>query len=143
VAIPGKELGKGDFTRVPNGLPGVGDRLPVLWTEMVTSGRFSVNRFVELNCANPARMFGLYPKKGCLIPGSDADIVLWDPSKVVTYGIAYSQQRTDYNLYEGWNLTGFPVRVILRGKTIVNQGKWLGQAGGGKFVSCQPFEHIL
>jgi dihydropyrimidinase len=143
VAIPGKELGKGDFTRVPNGLPGVGDRLPVLWTEMVTSGRFSVNRFVELNCANPARMFGLYPKKGCLIPGSDADIVLWDPKKEVTYGIAYSQQRTDYNLYEGWNLTGFPVRVILRGKTIVNQGKWLGQAGGGKFVSCQPFEHIL
>jgi dihydropyrimidinase len=143
IAIPGKELGKGDFTKIPNGLPGVGDRLPVLWTEMVTSGRFSVNRFVELTSANPARIFGMYPKKGCLLPGADADVVLWDPKMQVKFGTAYSQQRTDYNLYEGWNLIGFPVRVLSRGATIVNRGEWFGRAGQGKFVACQPYAQIL
>jgi dihydropyrimidinase len=143
VAIPGKELGSGDFTKVPNGLPGVGDRMPVMWNAMVTSGRFTVNQFVEVNCANPARIFGLYPKKGCLLPGSDADIVLWDPLKEVTYGTAYSQQRTDYNLYEGWNLVGYPIRVISRGKTIVDKGVWQGKAGQGRFVACKPFNEIL
>lgn len=143
VAIPGKELGKDDFTKVPNGLPGVGDRLPVLWTEMVTSGRFSINRFVELTSANPARIFGLYPKKGCLLPGADADVVLWDPKKQVKYGVAHSQQRTDYNLYEGWNLVGYPVRVISRGVTVVDNDEWLGKPGQGKFVPCQPFSQVL
>ncbi|HZW05055.1 MAG TPA: dihydropyrimidinase, partial [Anaerolineaceae bacterium] len=108
VAIPGKELGRDDFTRVPNGLPGVGDRLPVMWTEGVVSGRLTANQFVALNCTNPARIFGLYPRKGTLLPGSDADVVIWDPDTRLTYGRRYSQQRTDYNLYEGWQLTGFP-----------------------------------
>ena len=143
VAIPGKELGKDDFTKVPNGLPGVGDRLPILWSAMVSSGRFTVNQFVELNCANPARIFGMYPQKGSLIPGADADIVLWDPLKKVTYGKTYSQQRTDYNLYEGRELVGFPVRVISRGTTIVDQGVWKGQAGKGRFIACKPFNEIL
>jgi dihydropyrimidinase len=114
-----------------------------MWNAMVTSGRFTMNQFVEVNCANPARIFGLYPKKGCLLPGSDADIVLWDPLKEVTYGTAYSQQRTDYNLYEGWNLVGYPIRVISRGKTIVDKGVWQGKAGQGRFVACKPFNEIL
>jgi dihydropyrimidinase len=143
VAIPGKELGKDDFTKVPNGLPGIGDRMPVMWTQMVSSGRFSVNQFVKLTCANPARIFGMYPRKGCLLPGADADIVLWDPEKKVKYGTAFSQQRTDYNLYEGWNLVGYPVRVISHGKTIVDHEKWLGKAGEGKFISCNPFNEVL
>jgi dihydropyrimidinase len=143
IAIPGKELGKGDFTRIPNWLPGVGDRMPVMWTQMVSSGRFTINQFVQLTCANPARIFGLYPRKGCLLPGADADIVLWDPEKKVNYGIAFSQQRTDYNLYEGWELLGYPVRVISHGKTIVDQGEWLGKAGDGKFVPCGIFSEIL
>ena len=143
IAIPGKELGKADFTKIPNGLPGVGDRMPIMWNAMVSSGRFTVNQFVELTCANPAKVFGMYPQKGCLLPGADADIVLWDPAKKVTYGTAYSQQRTDYNLYEGWSLVGYPVRVISRGKTIVDQGNWLGKAGQGRFVACQPFNEIL
>lgn len=143
VAIPGKELGGVDFTRIPNGLPGVGDRLPVLWTAMVTSGRFTLNEFVALTSTNPARIFGLYPRKGELAIGADADIVIWDPGKKIDYGVAYAQHRTDYNLYEGWALTGFPVRVILRGSTVVENGNWHGKAGAGKFVPREPFGELI
>lgn len=134
VAIPGKELGKEDFTKIPNGLPGVGDRLPILWTYGVRAGRISANQFVALNCTNPAKIFGLYPRKGALLPGSDADIVLWDLHKRVTYGVAVAQHRTDYNLYEGWELVGYPVKVFLRGKLIVDGDQWLGQPGQGQFI---------
>ena len=140
VAIPGKELGAGDFTRIPNGLPGVEDRLPVLWTSGVGSGRMTANRFVALTSTNPAKIFGLYPRKGALLPGSDADIVIWDPGKKVKYGIAHSHQRTDYNLYEGWDLTGMPEKVFLRGQCIVDGGNWLGKAGMGQFLLRRPGE---
>jgi dihydropyrimidinase len=143
VKIPGKELGKDDFTRIPNGLPGVGDRMPVLWSEMVTSGRFSMNQFVALNCTNPAKIFGLYPQKGTLLPGADADIVLWDAGKKVKYGQKIAQHRTDYNLYENWELTGFPVKVFLRGKMIVDQGKWLAKPGSGKFLRASAHNMVL
>jgi dihydropyrimidinase len=134
VAIPGKELGTGDFTKIPNGLPGVGDRLPVLWTTGVGSGKLTAQQFVALNCTNPAKIFGLYPRKGALVPGADADIVIWNPDKKVKYGVAHSHQRTDYNLYEGWELTGYPEKVFLRGKLIVDGEKWLGKAGDGQFL---------
>jgi dihydropyrimidinase len=142
VAIPGKELGSKDFTRIPNGLPGVGDRLPVLWTAMVMSGKFSVNEFVALTSTNPARIFGLYPRKGELAPAADADIVIWDPDKRVKYGTAHAQHRTDYNLYEGWELTGFPARVISRGRTVVENGAWFGSAGDGHFLRREPFGEL-
>lgn len=134
VAIPGKELGREDFTKIPNGLPGVGDRLPVLWTYGVGSGKITANQFVALTSTNPAKIFGLYPRKGTLLPGSDADLVIWDTQKKVTYGVAHSHQRTDYNLYEGWELTGYPEKVFLRGKLIVDGNRWLGKAGEGQFV---------
>jgi dihydropyrimidinase len=134
VAIPGKELGKGDFTKIPNGLPGVGDRLPVLWTKVVGSGKITAQQFVALTSTNPARIFGLYPRKGALLPGSDADLVIWDPQKRIRYGLAHSAQRTDYNLYEGWELTGYPEKVFLRGKLIVDEEKWLGRQGAGVFL---------
>ncbi len=134
IAIPGKELGKDDFTKIPNGLPGVQDRLPVLWTTAVRSGKLSANQFVALTSTNPAKIFGLYPRKGALIPGADADIVLWDPEKKVKYGVAHSHQRTDYNLYEGWELVGYPEKVFLRGKLIVDGENWLGKAGDGQFL---------
>lgn len=139
VMIAGKELGAEDFTRIPNGLPGVGDRLPILWSSMVSSGRFSLNEFVRLTSTNPAKLFGLYPKKGNLAPGADADFVIWDPKKRVKYGKILSQQRTDYNLYEGWELEGFPVRVFSRGVQIVDNGRWMGKPGGGRFIHRQPF----
>ncbi|HNZ16166.1 MAG TPA: amidohydrolase family protein, partial [Anaerolineaceae bacterium] len=142
VAIPGKELGDTDFTLIPNGLPGVADRLPVFWTHAVNSGRISPNRFVELTAANPARIFGLYPKKGTIAVGSDADIALWDPQKELDYGLAWAHHRTDYNLYEGWKLRGYPVRVFLRGKMIVDGETWLGKAGEGRFIHRQAGEII-
>ena len=134
IAIPGKELGKGDFTKIPNGLPGIEDRLPVLWTTGVRPGKITPNQFVAYNSTNPAKIFGLYPRKGALLAGSDADVVIWDPEKKVTYGVAQSHQRTDYNLYEGWELTGMPEKVFLRGKLIVNGEQWLGNAGAGLFL---------
>ncbi|WP_162787707.1 dihydropyrimidinase [Anaerolinea thermolimosa] len=140
VSIPGKELGQDDFTRIPNGLPGVGDRLPILWTYGVGSGRLTPNQFVALTATNPARIFGLYPRKGTLLPGADADLVLWDPKKRLTYGVDHAHHRTDYNLYEGWELTGYPVRVFLRGNLIVDEEKWLGKRGQGRFLHRNPFE---
>lgn len=134
IAIPGKELGKDDFTKIPNGLPGIEDRMPVLWTTGVRSGKITANQFVALNSTNPAKIFGLYPRKGALLAGSDADIVIWDPEKKVTYGVAHAHQRTDYNLYEGWELTGMPEKVFLRGKMIVDGETWLGKSGDGQFL---------
>ncbi len=134
IAIPGKELGRDDFTKIPNGLPGVQDRLPVLWTTGVGSGKLTAQQFVAFTSTNPAKIFGLYPRKGALLPGSDADLVIWDPQKKVKYGVAHSAQRTDYNLYEGWELTGYPEKVFLRGELIVDGGTWLGRRGGGRFL---------
>lgn len=134
IAIPGKELGRDDFTKIPNGLPGIEDRMPVLWTTGVRSGKITPNQFVAYNSTNPAKIFGLYPKKGALLAGSDADIVVWDPEKKVTYGVAHAHQRTDYNLYEGWELIGLPEKVFLRGTLIVDDEQWLGKAGQGQFL---------
>jgi len=139
VKIPGKELGSGDFTKIPNGLPGVGDRLPVLWTKGVTEGRLSVNHFVDLVSTTPAKIFGMYPQKGLLAVGSDADIVVWDPTREVEYGISFAKHRTDYNLYEGMKLKGFPEKVFLRGTCIVDHGEWLGRPGMGQFIRRNPF----
>jgi dihydropyrimidinase len=143
VAIPGKELGRGDFTRIPNGLPGIQDRLPVLWTTGVDSGRLTPQQFVALTATNPAKIFGLYPRKGALLPGSDADLVIWDPGRKVKYGVALSHQRTDYNLYEGWELTGYPEKVFLRGRLIVDGETWLGRPGMGTFLERQPGAPLL
>ncbi len=134
VAIPGKELGKDDFTKIPNGLPAVGDRLLVLWSEGVAKGRLTPTQFVALTSTNAAKIFGLYPRKGSLAPGSDADIVVWDTERVVEYGVAKSHHRTDYNLFEGWSLTGYPEKVFLRGHLIVDGDQWLGKPGMGRFV---------
>ena len=134
IAIPGKELGKDDFTKIPNGLPGIEDRLPVMWTCGVRAGRITPNQFVSYHSTNPAKIFGLYPRKGALLAGSDADIVMWDPEKKVTYGVAHAHQRTDYNLYEGWELTGVPEKVFLRGRLIVDGEQWFGKAGEGQFL---------
>jgi len=134
IAIPGKELGKDDFTKIPNGLPGIQDRMPVLWTHGVRTGKITQNQFVAYMSTNPAKIFGLYPRKGALMEGSDADLVIWDPEKKVEYGVAMSHQRTDYNLYEGWELTGYPEKVFLRGQLIVDGDEWKGRRGMGQFL---------
>lgn len=143
VAIPGKELGADDFTRIPNGLPGVGDRLPILWTYGVRAGKITANQFVALSATNPAKIFGMYPRKGTLLPGSDADIAIWDPERRLTYGVAYSQQRTDYNLYEGWEVVGYPEKVFLRGHLIVDGSQWFGRPGSGQYLYRQAHNPVL
>ncbi len=143
VAIPGKELGRDDFTKIPNGLPAVGDRLPILWTYGVRAGRLSANDFVALVSTNPAKIFGLYPQKGALLPGSDADIVVWDPERRIQYGVAHAQHRTDYNLFEGWELVGYPEKVFLRGQLIVENEQWLGKVGQGRFIKRKPGVQLL
>jgi dihydropyrimidinase len=143
VAIPGKELGRGNFTQIPNGLPGVGDRLPVLWTRAVRAGHLTPNQFVALNATNPAKIFGLYPRKGALVPGADADILIWNTEKKVIYGVDQAQHRTDYNLYQDWELTGYPEMVFLRGQCMVENGRWQGRAGMGQFLKRSPFAEIL
>ncbi len=136
VIIPGKELGKDDFTKIPNGLPGVGDRLLVLWNYGVRKKIITPQQFVALTCTNPAKIFGVYPQKGTLMPGADADIVIWSQDAPIAYGVQYAQHRTDYNLYEGWRMEDTIQSVYLRGKLIVQDGKWLGSRGQGKFLSC-------
>jgi dihydropyrimidinase len=140
IAIAGKELGMDDFTKIPNGLPGIQDRMPVLWTYGVRTGRITANQFVEYMSTNPAKIFGLYPHKGALVPGADADVVIWNPEKKVKYGVAHSHQRTDYNLYEGWELTGYPEKVFLRGKLIVDSDEWKGKRGDGRFLKRREGE---
>ena len=143
VAIPGKELGKEDFTKIPNGLPGVGDRMPILWTQGVGSSRLTPNQFVALHCTNPAKIFGLYPQKGTLVPGADADIAIWDPDKELRYGVDVARHRTDYNLYEGWQLKGIPVMVFLRGQKIVDGENWYGKPGMGRYLHCHEGEVLV
>ena len=135
----GKELGRGDFSKIPNGCPGIEDRLMVLYARGVRGGRFSLNRWVELCCTNPAKLFGLYPRKGAIAPGSDADLVVWDPAATRTLGVAGQHQRTDYNLYEGMEVTGVPSVVLSRGRVLVRDGAWRGEQGAGRFVPRLPF----
>lgn len=136
----GKELGRGDFSKIPNGVPGIEDRMMVLYTQGVRAGRLSLNRWVELCCTNPAKLFGLYPQKGVIAPGSDADLVVWDPAATHTISAKTHHQRTDYNLYEGMRVTGTPVVVLSRGHVLVRDGEWKGEAGAGRFLRRQRFE---
>jgi len=142
VAIPGKELGQGQFPRTPNGVPGLGDRLVVLWEHGVNAGRISLNRFVELTATNPAKIFGLYPRKGTLAVGADADVVIWNPKLKKTMGVAVSRHRTDYNLYEGWEVNGWPQKVYRRGQLLVDGEKWYGRAGSGLYLERKAAQVI-
>lgn len=143
VAIPGKELGDHDFTKIPNGLPAVGDRLPILWSYGVGQGRITPSQFVAATSTNPARIFGLYPKKGAIVPGADADLAIWDPHRKLTYGLSHARHRTDYNLFEGWELEGYPEKVFLRGRLIVDDERWLGAPGAGRFIRRTPNAEII
>lgn len=141
--IAGKELGKNIFTEIPNGMPGIEDRLIVLWHHGVNTGRFDRNRFVELVSTNPAKIFGLYPQKGEIAVGSDADLLVWDPEKEHTIQAATHHMNTDYNVYEGMRVKGMPVKVYLRGKLIVDGDCWLQEKGAGKYVPRKPYAEVL
>jgi len=142
-AIRGKELGEGDFSKIPNGVPGIEDRQMIMWDKGVNGGHFNANRFVELTATNPAKIFGMYPRKGTIAINGDADIVLWDAHAKHTISAATMHMRTDYNLYEGWQVSGKPGKVFLRGKLIVDGDKWLGEQGKGQFVRRSPHAQVL
>lgn len=135
----GKELGRESFARIPNGCPGIEERLMLLYTHGVRAGRLSLNRWVELTSTNPAKLFGCYPQKGAVAPGADADLVVWDPEARRTLSAATQHQRTDYTLYEGWEVVGAPRMVLSRGRVIVDGAQWRGEAGSGRFVHRRPF----
>jgi dihydropyrimidinase len=127
--INGKE-----FQVIPNGGPGIENRLHMLYTHGVRPGRISLNRFVELTSTNPAKLFGLYPRKGTIAPGSDADIVVWDPEKQLTISAETHHSNVNYSLYEGEQVTGAPEVVLVRGQVIVENDELVGKPGDGQFV---------
>ena len=129
-----KELGRDDFSKIPNGAPGLETRMPLVYDGGVRGQGMSLNRMVELLSTAPAKLFGLFPKKGTIAVRSDADIVLFDPEEKWTIRAAEHHSRIDYSLFEGRNVTGRVKKVFLRGEMIVDGEQWLGRAGGGQFV---------
>ena len=140
---PGKELGKESWDKVPNGVPGIEDRFPVMWHLGVNSGKISPNRFVEITSTNPAKIFGMYPEKGTVSIGAHADLVIFDPEKEHTISAETHHMNVDYNCYEGMTVKGWPKQVMVRGKILVKDDEWLGEQGYGEFVSRKPFNETL
>jgi dihydropyrimidinase len=139
---PGKELGRGDFSKMPNGLPGIEDRLLVLWELGVNRGRITPEQFVALNATNPARIFGM-AGKGALAPGYDADILVWDPAAEHTISAQTHHMHTDYNCYEGMVVRGKPAQVFSRGRLLVADDAWVGGTGGGRYIARQAGAEVL
>jgi dihydropyrimidinase len=133
-----KELGRNDFTKIPNGGPGIENRLQILWHFGVNQGRITPEKFVELSCTNPAKIFGMGKQKGSITHGLDADIMLWDPNANYTISAATQCMATDYNMFEGWTVKGNAAKVFARGELVVDNiaqpGKFLGKTGRGRFV---------
>ena len=134
-----KELGKDNFAKIPNGMPGIETRLYLLWDGGVRTGRITMNRFVEITSTAPAKIFGLYPKKGTVAIGADADLIVWDPEKRHTLSHETLHMRVDYTPYEGREVVGAPTHVLSRGKVVVENGKYVGKEGDGKFVRRATF----
>ena len=134
-----KELGRGDFSKIPNGIPGVEHRMDLLH-QGVAAGELSLARWVEVASTTPARMFGLYPRKGVIAPGSDADIVIYDPRAAQTLSATTHHMNVDYSAYEGMTITGKVETVLSRGQVVIDGGEYHGTAGHGRFLSrdlCQ------
>src|SRR5437868_10558013 len=129
-----KEMGKDDFTKIPNGGPGIEHRMSLIYSGGVGKGRFTVNRFVELVSTTPAKIFGLYPRNGTVVVGSDADLVIFDPNREHTISAKTHHMRVDYSMFEGIKVKGMPDVVMSRGRVLVENDKFLGKAGSGNFL---------
>jgi len=134
-----KRFGVGDFTKIPNGTGGLEDRMPVLWTYGVNTGRLTMNEFVAVTSTNIAKILNMYPRKGAIVEGADADIVVWDPKKTKTISAKSQQSAIDYNVFEGVEVTGLPRYVLTRGHLAVNDGKLDMKQGHGQFVGRDPW----
>ena len=138
-----KTLGRDDFSKIPNGGPGIENRLHMLHHFGVREGRLPMNQLVDLCCTQPARLFGLFPRKGTIAVGSDADIVIWDPDKPLTLSAATHHSNVDYNLYEGTEVIGAPELVLVRGHVVVDNDELVAAPGTGRFVRRARFgEHL-
>jgi dihydropyrimidinase len=136
-------MGRDDFSKIPNGGPGLEDRLRMIHHFGVGEGRISLNRMVELLCTSPARLFGLYPRKGTIAPGSDADLVIFDPERRTTISAASQYSKSDYNLYEGTEVVGDVDTVLIRGTVVVDEGELKVEPGFGQFVARARFGEEL
>ena len=134
-----KDAGIDDFRQIPNGGPGLENRLHMIHEFGVRTGRITLNRMVELLATNPAKLFGLYPRKGTLAVGSDADIVVFDPNSSLTISAATHHSRSDYNLFEGTTVTGSPEVVLLRGNVLVENDALVAKPGTGQFIRRARF----
>jgi dihydropyrimidinase len=133
-----KRFGVGDFTKIPNGTGGLQDRLSVLWTYGVVTGRITMNEFVAVTSTNIAKILNMYPRKGAVLVGADADLVVWDPKASKTISAATQQSAIDYNVFEGHQVTGLPRYTLTRGRVAVTEGTVHGKEGHGQFVSREP-----
>jgi len=136
-----KELGRGDFRKIPNGLPGVEDRVDLLHDGGVVGGRISKERWVDVISTAPAKLFGMYPRKGAVAVGSDADLVVYDPMRKRTISAKTHHMDVDYSCYEGREVTGASDVVLSRGSVIVRDGKFTGRKGYGRFVKRSPADY--
>jgi dihydropyrimidinase len=137
-----KELGRDDFTKIPNGGPGVEHRMSLIYNGGVAAGKIGLNRFVELTSTSAAKLFGLFPRKGTIAVGSDADIVIFDPSEEMTLSAATHHMNVDYSAYEGMKVRGVAKTVLSRGKVVIEDGKYLGKPGDGQFLKRSTFSGI-
>jgi dihydropyrimidinase len=134
-----KEVGLHDFSKIPNGTGGLEDRMPVLWTHGVGTGRLTMNEFVAVTSTNIARILNIYPKKGAIVVGADADLVIWDPEATKTISAATQVSVIDYNVFEGFKLKGLPRITVSRGEIVYENGKVTAKTGRGKFIARKPF----
>ncbi|MBO9131992.1 dihydropyrimidinase [Rhizobium sp. B230/85] len=137
-----KRFGVGDFTKIPNGTGGLEDRLPMLWTHGVATGRLTMNEFVAVTSTNIAKILNMYPKKGAILVGADADIVVWDPTRAKTISAGNQQSAIDYNVFEGKQVIGLPRYTLTRGVVAIEETTVKTQEGHGKFVKREPFAAV-
>jgi dihydropyrimidinase len=137
-----KRYGVGDFTKIPNGTGGLEDRLPMLWTYGVTTGRLTMNEFVAVTSTNIAKILNIYPRKGAILVGADADLVVWDPNKEKTITASSQQSAIDYNVFEGKHVRGLPRYTLSRGLVSVEDGEIRTREGHGQFVSREPYHPV-
>ena len=134
-----KAAGKDDFTKIPNGCGGVEERLAVIWDEGVNTGRLTPTEFVAVTSANAARLFNIYPKKGCIVEGADADLVLWDPEGTKTISVKTQRSKVDFNVFEGRTVKGVPTHTVAAGKVVYAEGDLRAVQGAGKYLKRPPF----
>jgi dihydropyrimidinase len=134
-----KELGRDDFTKIPNGGPGVEHRMSLIYNGGVAGGKIGLNRFVELTSTAAAKLFGLFPRKGTIAVGSDADIVIFDPNEEMTISAAAHHMNVDYSAYEGMKVKGVTKTVLSRGRVVIDDGKYVGKPGDGQFLKRSTF----